>query len=150
MPPPPNNATPWAKPSYGPPGALHHADCSPGLGCISLCLAGWVVDRQLLLGVSQGGQEAGTWPLALPACPTQGQRQGGLGTAPSTAPAPAPQEEYVQEGIRWTPIEYFNNKVVCDLIENKLVSTVPHPEVALGPGAGPGRPARGFPALGSL
>lgn len=34
-----------------------------------------------------------------------------------------PQEEYVQEGIRWTPIEYFNNKVVCDLIENKLVRT---------------------------
>uniref|UniRef100_A0A2K6S5N5 Myosin IF n=1 Tax=Saimiri boliviensis boliviensis TaxID=39432 RepID=A0A2K6S5N5_SAIBB len=34
----------------------------------------------------------------------------------------AEQEEYVQEGIRWTPIQYFNNKVVCDLIENKLVS----------------------------
>uniref|UniRef100_A0A3B3SYM7 Osteoclast-stimulating factor 1 n=1 Tax=Paramormyrops kingsleyae TaxID=1676925 RepID=A0A3B3SYM7_9TELE len=34
----------------------------------------------------------------------------------------AEQEEYVQEGIKWTPIEYFNNKVVCDLIENKLVS----------------------------
>lgn len=33
-----------------------------------------------------------------------------------------PQEEYVQEGIKWTPIEYFNNKIVCDLIENKLVS----------------------------
>jgi len=32
------------------------------------------------------------------------------------------QEEYVQEGIKWTPIEYFNNKVVCDLIESKLVS----------------------------
>lgn len=32
------------------------------------------------------------------------------------------QEEYVQEGIRWTPIEYFNNKIVCDLIENKVVS----------------------------
>ncbi|XP_059846968.1 unconventional myosin-If-like isoform X1 [Hypanus sabinus] len=31
----------------------------------------------------------------------------------------AEQEEYVQEGIKWTPIEYFNNKVVCDLIENK-------------------------------
>lgn len=29
----------------------------------------------------------------------------------------------MQEGIRWTPIEYFNNKVVCDLIENKLVRT---------------------------
>lgn len=32
------------------------------------------------------------------------------------------QEEYVQEGIKWTPIEYFNNKVVCDLIENKVRS----------------------------
>ncbi|XP_072245262.1 unconventional myosin-If isoform X2 [Leuresthes tenuis] len=32
----------------------------------------------------------------------------------------AEQEEYVQEGIKWTAIEYFNNKIVCDLIENKL------------------------------
>uniref|UniRef100_A0A4W3JWB2 Myosin IF n=1 Tax=Callorhinchus milii TaxID=7868 RepID=A0A4W3JWB2_CALMI len=32
----------------------------------------------------------------------------------------AEQDEYVQEGIKWTPIEYFNNKVVCDLIENKV------------------------------
>ncbi|XP_023153829.1 myosin IEb [Amphiprion ocellaris] len=32
----------------------------------------------------------------------------------------AEQEEYVQEGISWKPIEYFNNKVVCDLIESKL------------------------------
>ncbi|XP_028297932.1 myosin IEb [Gouania willdenowi] len=32
----------------------------------------------------------------------------------------AEQEEYVQEGISWSPIEYFNNKVVCDLIESKL------------------------------
>uniref|UniRef100_A0A673C334 Osteoclast-stimulating factor 1 n=1 Tax=Sphaeramia orbicularis TaxID=375764 RepID=A0A673C334_9TELE len=32
----------------------------------------------------------------------------------------AEQEEYVQEGIQWTPIEYFNNKVVCDLIESKV------------------------------
>ncbi|XP_023810066.1 unconventional myosin-If [Oryzias latipes] len=32
----------------------------------------------------------------------------------------AEQEEYVQEGIKWTPIDYFNNKIVCDLIENKL------------------------------
>jgi hypothetical protein len=29
------------------------------------------------------------------------------------------QEEYVSEGIQWTPIDYFNNKVVCDLIETK-------------------------------
>uniref|UniRef100_A0A4W5PU55 Osteoclast-stimulating factor 1 n=1 Tax=Hucho hucho TaxID=62062 RepID=A0A4W5PU55_9TELE len=32
----------------------------------------------------------------------------------------AEQDEYIQEGIRWTPIEYFNNKIVCDLIESKL------------------------------
>lgn len=32
------------------------------------------------------------------------------------------QEEYVQEGIKWNPFEYFNNKVVCDLIENEVVS----------------------------
>lgn len=31
----------------------------------------------------------------------------------------------MQEGIKWTQIQYFNNKVVCDLIENKLVSGVP-------------------------
>lgn len=29
------------------------------------------------------------------------------------------QEEYVKEGIKWTEIEYFNNKIVCDLIESK-------------------------------
>lgn len=29
----------------------------------------------------------------------------------------AEQDEYAQEQIKWTPIEYFNNKVVCDLIE---------------------------------
>nr|XP_015198569.1 PREDICTED: unconventional myosin-Ie [Lepisosteus oculatus] len=34
----------------------------------------------------------------------------------------AEQEEYIQEGIRWTPIDYFNNKIVCDLIESKIVS----------------------------
>ena len=31
----------------------------------------------------------------------------------------SPQEEYVQEGIKWTPIDFFNNKVVCELIESK-------------------------------
>ncbi|KAJ2808469.1 class II myosin [Coemansia guatemalensis] len=31
----------------------------------------------------------------------------------------AEQEEYVREQIKWTPIDYFNNKVVCDLIEIK-------------------------------
>ena len=29
------------------------------------------------------------------------------------------QEEYAQEQIQWTPIQYFNNKIVCDLIEAK-------------------------------
>lgn len=29
------------------------------------------------------------------------------------------QEEYVREQIKWTPIQYFNNKIVCDLIEEK-------------------------------
>ena len=33
----------------------------------------------------------------------------------------AEQEEYVQEGIKWTPIDYFNNKIVCDLIELKVL-----------------------------
>lgn len=31
----------------------------------------------------------------------------------------AEQDEYVREQIEWTPIKYFNNKVVCDLIEEK-------------------------------
>ncbi|TKR94098.1 hypothetical protein L596_008431 [Steinernema carpocapsae] len=31
----------------------------------------------------------------------------------------AEQEEYVAEGIQWTPVDYFNNKIVCDLIEAK-------------------------------
>jgi len=31
----------------------------------------------------------------------------------------AEQEEYVQEGIKWKPIDYFNNQVVCELIEGK-------------------------------
>lgn len=26
----------------------------------------------------------------------------------------------MQEGIKWTQIDYFNNKIVCDLIENKV------------------------------
>ena len=29
------------------------------------------------------------------------------------------QEEYVREQIKWTEIKYFNNKVVCDLIEER-------------------------------
>ncbi|XP_067625168.1 unconventional myosin ID [Eurosta solidaginis] len=27
------------------------------------------------------------------------------------------QEEYQREGIQWTKIDYFNNKIICDLIE---------------------------------
>ena len=30
------------------------------------------------------------------------------------------QEEYAKEGIKWTPVEYFNNEVVCKLIEGKV------------------------------
>ncbi|KAF2806649.1 uncharacterized protein BDZ99DRAFT_573394 [Mytilinidion resinicola] len=29
------------------------------------------------------------------------------------------QEEYAREQIKWTPIKYFDNKVVCDLIEER-------------------------------
>ena len=29
------------------------------------------------------------------------------------------QEEYAREKIQWTPINYFDNKIVCDLIEEK-------------------------------
>lgn len=29
------------------------------------------------------------------------------------------QEEYVSENIKWTPIEYFNNAVVVELLEGK-------------------------------
>lgn len=29
------------------------------------------------------------------------------------------QEEYVREQIKWTPINFFNNKVVCELIEER-------------------------------
>jgi myosin-1 len=32
----------------------------------------------------------------------------------------AEQEEYVREGIKWTPIKYFNNAIVCELIEGKV------------------------------
>eukprot|EP01100_Stratorugosa_tubuloviscum_P009543 TRINITY_DN3_c0_g1_i1.p1 TRINITY_DN3_c0_g1~~TRINITY_DN3_c0_g1_i1.p1 ORF type:complete len:1096 (-),score=666.41 TRINITY_DN3_c0_g1_i1:101-3388(-) len=31
----------------------------------------------------------------------------------------AEQDEYVKEGIKWEPIKYFNNQIVCDLIEGK-------------------------------
>uniref|UniRef100_A0A1B6CDD8 Myosin motor domain-containing protein n=3 Tax=Clastoptera arizonana TaxID=38151 RepID=A0A1B6CDD8_9HEMI len=29
------------------------------------------------------------------------------------------QDEYLREGIQWEPVPYFNNKIICDLIEEK-------------------------------
>ncbi|RMX56704.1 hypothetical protein pdam_00015784, partial [Pocillopora damicornis] len=34
------------------------------------------------------------------------------------------QEEYVQEGIPWQEVKYFNNKTVCELIESKKLRAV--------------------------
>jgi len=36
----------------------------------------------------------------------------------------AEQEEYASEGIQWTPIDFFNNKIVCELIEEKKPSGI--------------------------
>ncbi|KAH9632913.1 hypothetical protein HF086_002735 [Spodoptera exigua] len=33
------------------------------------------------------------------------------------------QEEYLREGIEWEPVEYFNNIVICDLIEARHTGT---------------------------
>ena len=33
------------------------------------------------------------------------------------------QEEYIKEGIEWTPIDFFNNAPICQLIEGKMVSS---------------------------
>uniref|UniRef100_A0A8C3L3Z5 Myosin IC n=1 Tax=Chrysolophus pictus TaxID=9089 RepID=A0A8C3L3Z5_CHRPC len=30
------------------------------------------------------------------------------------------QEEYESEGIAWEPVQYFNNKIICDLVEEKF------------------------------
>ncbi|KAF5900598.1 unconventional myosin-Ic isoform X2, partial [Clarias magur] len=30
------------------------------------------------------------------------------------------QEEYESEGITWEPVQYFNNKIICDLVEEKF------------------------------
>lgn len=27
------------------------------------------------------------------------------------------QEEYIREGIEWEQVEYFDNSIICDLIE---------------------------------
>jgi len=29
------------------------------------------------------------------------------------------QDEYASEGIQWEPVKYFNNKIICDLIEER-------------------------------
>jgi len=34
------------------------------------------------------------------------------------------QEEYNNEGIKWENIDYFNNQIICDLIENKTSSVI--------------------------
>ena len=34
------------------------------------------------------------------------------------------QEEYLKEGIEWESVTYFNNKVICDLIEEKHVGII--------------------------
>lgn len=34
------------------------------------------------------------------------------------------QEEYLKEGIEWEPVSYFNNKVICDLIEEKHLGII--------------------------
>eukprot|EP01091_Cochliopodium_minus_P002670 TRINITY_DN1251_c0_g1_i2.p1 TRINITY_DN1251_c0_g1~~TRINITY_DN1251_c0_g1_i2.p1 ORF type:complete len:527 (-),score=175.60 TRINITY_DN1251_c0_g1_i2:1721-3274(-) len=34
------------------------------------------------------------------------------------------QEEYIREGIEWENIDYFNNKIICDLIEAKPISII--------------------------
>lgn len=34
------------------------------------------------------------------------------------------QEEYLKEGIEWEPVTYFNNKVICDLIEEKHIGII--------------------------
>lgn len=31
------------------------------------------------------------------------------------------QEEYIKEGIEWTRIDFFNNIVICDLIEQVYI-----------------------------
>ena len=33
------------------------------------------------------------------------------------------QEEYIAEGIEWINVEYFNNAIICDLIE-KVIGSV--------------------------
>ena len=34
------------------------------------------------------------------------------------------QDEYRREGISWEPVTYFDNKIICDLIEEKHKGTI--------------------------
>ncbi|XP_071180083.1 unconventional myosin-Ic-like [Mytilus edulis] len=34
------------------------------------------------------------------------------------------QEEYQREGIEWEPVHYFNNKIICDLVEGKPIGII--------------------------
>jgi len=35
------------------------------------------------------------------------------------------QEEYLSEGIEWTVVEYFDNGIICDMIEERHKGIVP-------------------------
>ena len=34
------------------------------------------------------------------------------------------QDEYLAEGIEWEPVQYFNNKIICDLVEAKPIGII--------------------------
>lgn len=34
------------------------------------------------------------------------------------------QDEYQREGIEWEPVQFFNNKVICDLVEGKPIGII--------------------------
>ncbi|CAF4369642.1 unnamed protein product, partial [Rotaria magnacalcarata] len=36
------------------------------------------------------------------------------------------QEEYERENITWQHIDYFNNKIICDLIEQSRTGIIAH------------------------
>uniref|UniRef100_A0A3Q3B9E4 Myosin IHa n=1 Tax=Kryptolebias marmoratus TaxID=37003 RepID=A0A3Q3B9E4_KRYMA len=49
----------------------------------------------------------------------------------------AEQEEYEAEGIEWEPVQFFNNKIICDLVEEKhrgIISILLQDEECLRPG----------------
>jgi len=35
------------------------------------------------------------------------------------------QQEYLSEGIEWTVVEYFDNGVICDMIEERHKGMIP-------------------------